>query len=615
MEPRATGQQPRLRSVSPPLRVEQLVTAAAARRPTALAVDGPDATLTYAELDRRSDLLARRLRSSDLRPETPIGLCLERSAALIVGALGILKAGAAYVALDPGYPDERLRFMLRDSGTSVVVTTAGIAERLDAGTVVTPPTETVADGDAVGVDPVGRTGSDLAYVIYTSGSTGTPKGVLVEHASLLNLVRWHQAAFGVTAGDRGTQLASPGFDAAVWEIWPYLTAGASIHIPGDEVRNQPASLRDWIVSRGVTVAFLPTALAEAVITLEWPGDTQLRYLLTGGDALHRRPADGLPFTLVNNYGVTEATVVSTSGPVGAGAGPPTIGRPITGVHGLVVDDDLHEVPAGEAGELVIGGVSVARGYLHRPALTRERFVTNPATGDPADRLYRTGDLVRRRADGEIEFLGRLDDQVKIRGFRIELGEIAATLDRHPAVRSSTVVADGDDPADRRLFAYVVPAGSSRPGPEELRTFAGRYLPQHMLPAGFSWLAELPVGPNGKVDRAALAAGVREGQRPEVDARPRSALEEQVAAMVAGLLGLDAVGTEENFFLLGGHSLLGAQLIVRLGDRFGVEMTLRSLFDGPTVAGIASEVERLLLADVGSMSDDEAVRLVELDRKA
>ena len=428
-------------------------------------------------------------------------------------------------------------------------------------------------------------GSPLAYVVYTSGSTGSPKGVLVEHAGLMNLVAWHQRAFEITAADRGTQVASPGFDAAAWEIWPYLAAGASVHVPPVTVRADPQALRDWLVAEAITVSFLPTALAEQVSLLPWPS-AALRLVLTGGDRLRQGPPEGLPFRLVNNYGLSEATVVSTSGVVPPGtSGAPTIGAAIDGVRLAVVDGDQQAVPAGDAGELMVGGVSVARGYLNQPELTRRRFVT-PVWAEPGERWYRTGDLVRLRPDGEVEFLGRLDDQVQVRGVRIEPGEVSARLDRHPDVRASVVIAVGEGADERRLYAYLVPRDDDarKPSRQELQDYLGTHLPDYMIPAGFGWVREFSSTENGKVDRSALPPPVFTDATPAEEIAPASDLEEVVAAIVAERLGLERVAPEDNFFLLGGHSLLGAQLITRVSDQFGVSLDLRALFDNPTSRG-------------------------------
>jgi amino acid adenylation domain-containing protein len=493
----------------------------------------------------------------------------------------------------------------------VVVTrprTAGSIESAGAHIITLEGAAGAVEGEPTQPPATTASGNDLAYVVYTSGSTGRPKGVLVEHASLINLVEWHRRAFSLTDGDRCTQIASPGFDAVVWEIWPSLTAGASLHIPPDELRTDAGALRDWLIAERITVSFLPTALAEAVISLDWPADASLRYLLTGGDALHRRPGPNLPFTLVNNYGPAEATVVATSGIVRCESDAftaPTIGRPIDGVQLRIVDDQLRPVADGAVGELLIGGAGVARGYLKRPELTGERFIPDSTSEDSSARVYRTGDLVRARPDGEIEFVGRADEQVQIRGQRIELGEISATLDLHPAVRSSVVVASGVVPGQTRLVACVVLADGSGPDAEGLRSHLAARLPRYMVVDEVVWLTELPMTGTDKVDRAALTELVAHRSRAAVGPSARNELEEVLVSVVAELLGLETVGIEENFFLLGGHSLLGAQLIARVGDRFGVEVSLRALFDNPTVADIAAEVERLLVADLDQMSDQEA----------
>jgi amino acid adenylation domain-containing protein len=597
-------------------RLHELFAARAAARPDAIAVSGPDQTLTYGQLERRANQLAHRLHTLGVDRTRPVGLCLERSASLVVGAVGILKAGCACVALDPSHPRKRLAFMLRDSGADVLVTSEPAAARLDtaeAAVVALDAERAELDLEPTVAPAAGDPAGDLAYVIYTSGSTGAPKGVLVEHAGLCNLIFWHRRAFAITEGDRATQIASPGFDAAVWEMWPYLTAGASLHVPTDDVRADPVALRDWLLAERISVSFLPTALAEAVLTLDWPAELPLRYLLTGGDALHRYPSPGLPFAVVNNYGPTEGTVVATSGVVRPSPNPlgaPTIGKPIAHVRTYIVDDQLAPVATESPGELLIGGDGVARGYVNRPALTAEKFIPDPFSGIPGTKLYRTGDVARQRPDGEIEFLGRVDEQVQIQGNRVELGEISATLHRHPAVRSSLVVVDDHVPDERRLIAYVVPTGGRRPDTGQLRAHLAQHLPNYMIPAAFVCLDELPVTPNGKVDRAALPApSAANTAQPPDPVRPENDLEQALETIVAELLDLDRVGVDENFFMLGGHSLLGAQLITRIGDSFGVEMSLRSLFDNPTVAGMAAEVERLVIADLEAMSDDDAARLL------
>ena len=579
--------------------VPQAVAIQAAETPDAIAVTDATETLTYRELACRAGRLADALRAFEVGPDMVVAICLERSAAFVVAALGVLQAGAAYLPIDPAAPPDRLEFMLEDAAPRVTVTESRLATRLPYGAwprldvheVTVGPGQPAARHDVVKPE-------HLAYVIYTSGSTGRPKGVEITHGSLANLVTWHRRAFGVTADDRAPLYASPAFDAAVWEIWPYLVSGASLHLPPDAARTDPEALRDWLVAHSITIGFVPTPIAERLMALPWPMWTPLRTLLTGADTLHRYPPDGLPFTLINNYGPTECTVVTTSGPVEPepfGETLPTIGRPIDNVDVLVLDDTLSPVPPGAAGELYIGGVGLARGYRGRPDLTAERFVAHP--DDAGARLYRTGDRVRLLGDGRVAFLGRVDDQVKIRGYRVEPDEIAAALGAQAGVQACAVVAREDDGGERRLVAYVVAAAGAALGREALAAALRRSLPDYMVPATFVALPTLPLTTNGKVDRAALPAPdasnmLRDG---EVVA-PRSEVETELAAILSTLLGVEEVSVQDNFFLLGGHSLLGTQLIVRVREVFGVELSLRTLFDAPTIADLATEIERARLAE-------------------
>lgn len=581
--------------------VVRLVQDQAGRRPNEVALVDADRVLTFQQLDQRSTALANRLRALGVGPDVPVGLCLPGSGALAVGALGILKAGGAYLPLDPSQPTARLRAIVQDARLSVLVTDGGSTPW--AVGIVEGVVSLDGDGCPEGAPSVADrelhvTPDHLAYVIYTSGSTGTPKGVEITHRSLLNLVSWHQRAFGVTSADRGSQVAGVAFDASVWEIWPYLTIGAPVHFAPAAVRADATALRDWLVARKVTVTFAPTVMAERLIELEWPSGTSLRVMLTGGDALHRYPPAGLPFELVNNYGPTECTVVATSGPVRAGeAGgePPSIGRAIANVEVYVVDAHLREVTDGTPGELCIGGVSVARGYRNHSELTVERFVPDPFSADPAARMYRTGDLVRRLPGGDLAFVGRLDDQVKVRGYRIEPAEVTHALKRHGGVRDGIVVARDDGADGKRLVAYWVAAADAAPPSEELVRFLRERVPDYMVPSAFVRLDELPLTPNGKVDRAALPSPEDTGvASPEEFVAPGTAVERDVAAILAPLLGLEQVSVQANFFLLGGHSLLGTQLIAWLRDRFDIELSLKALFEAPTVAAIAGEVERLIL---------------------
>jgi amino acid adenylation domain-containing protein len=590
--------------------VTELVRQQSAANPTAMAVVAGHEALSYAELDRRANRLANYLRSIAVSRNTAVGLHLERSPAMVVAALAILKAGGAYVPLDPAQPLARLSFMLRDSDARVVVSTARLAERLSTGSwqVVT------LDGDAERISAQSETPpehnakpEDLAYIIYTSGSTGQPKGVEIVHSGLSNLVAWHRRAFQVTSADRASALAALGFDAAVWEIWPYLVSGASVHLVEDNVRNDASALRNWIVSQHITISFVPTAMAENLLQLEWPIETSLRFLLTGADTLKMYPSSRLPFVFVNNYGPTECTVVTTSGVVPPSSSlqqPPPIGRPIDGVEVYILDDRGQPVSEDTAGEIYIGGASLGRGYRNRPDLTAERFITNPFNPLPEARLYRTGDLGRWLPDGQIAFLGRVDEQVKIRGYRVEPSEIATVLGQHPAVRTSVVVAREDAHGEKELVAYVVLSPDAMVDVVELRKHLLQRLPDYMVPSAFVPIASVPITENGKVDRAALPSPNGNRLQGESYVGPRTLVEEELVKILAPLLKLDQVGVNDNFFHLGGHSLLGTQVIARVSERFGVDLTLLKLFDHPTVAEMSAEIEDLILAKIEDATRNE-----------
>jgi amino acid adenylation domain-containing protein len=597
--------------------VHDLVALQAHAVPDAVAIIGGDKKLTYGEMNARANHLATLLRSRGIKAEVPVALFLERSPELATAALAVLKAGGAYVPLDPSYPPARIAMLLEDSAAPVVLTHSSVADKLPSGTwqtIVVDAEEGELAEQTLVAPSVQSNPEDCAYVIFTSGSTGRPKGVQITHANLLNLVRWHQRAFNVTSADRAALQSSPGFDAAVWELWPYLTMGASVHVVDEAIRTAPDHLRDWMVAHGITISFVPTAVAECLVSLPWPAKTDLRFLLTGADTLRRYPAAHLPFALVNNYGPTECTVVATSGEIGpAGESKvlPSIGRAIDNVEIHIVDEHLNRVPDGTPGELLIGGAGVGRGYLNLPELTAQKFVPDHFNKTAGACLYRSGDLARILPDGQIDFMGRIDEQIKIRGYRIEPGEITAALDRHPAISSSCVAAYTGESGEARLAAYIVPKSNVYPNAAELRAFLGSCLPDYMVPSTFVKLTSRPTSAHGKVDKAALPKPTSENQLSDLPfAAPQSEIEQWLARFLIALLGVDRVSRDDNFFSLGGHSLMGAQLIAKVYQRFGVELSLRSLFDHPTIAGISSEIERLLYAKVATMSDEEAQRILE-----
>ena len=556
-----------------------------AQAPDAIAVQDGGQRLTYAELAGHASGLAARLARRGVRPDDVVAVYADRSAELVVAELGVLLAGAAYLPLDPAHPAARTSDVLALSGAAAVVST---------GPLVSGGAPLGADPEIVGLaeppsaplaGPARPDDGTLAYVIFTSGSTGRPKGVAVSHGSLANLMRWRTHTYPLGPRDRTTLLCSPGFDVAVWDTWPTLAAGGTLVVPPAEVRASPPDLVAWLADEQITAAFLPTPLAEAVLDESWPSHTALRMMHTGGSALQRGVPPGLPFALVNLYGPAECTVGVTTTPVLLGGPvPPPIGVPIDGVRCYVLDG-LEPVPDGEPGEMCLAGACVARGYLGDPAGTARSFV--PDITVPGQRMYRTGDKVRRRGDGSFEYLGRLDDQVKIRGFRIEPGEVAAVLRQHPAVRESFVAAERAGAGDPRLIGYVASGAT----PAELIGFAASRLPSYMVPAAIVVLPALPLTPNGKVDRAALPApGRADAGLPEVAAAQRTPTEGAVAGIMARLLGGVQVGADDDFFALGGTSLLVGRLAAEIASELQATVGLAELLRARTVATIAGIVD-------------------------
>ena len=571
--------------------------------------------MTYGELAERSRRLASYLVSRGVGPDVPVALCLERSFDLIASALAVLLAGGAYLPLDPAWPASRVSQILDDAQARLVITRGRLAALTAVGgsRVIDLDCEqsAIESCDAL-PKPVDVTREKLAYIIYTSGSTGKPKGVEVTHGNLLNLIFWHRRFFEITAADRASHLAGIAFDAAVWEIWPHLTAGARLVLADENVRNSADALREWLVRERITIAFVPTVLAEPLLAGDWPKQTALRYLLTGGDTLHRSPSPSFPVTVVNNYGPTECTVVATSGAVPSAGNElvaPSIGKPIAHTRIYILDASGNPVSNGEIGEIYIGGTSVARGYRNRPEDTLERFLPDPFSSAPGARLYRTGDLGCFLPDGQIAFCGRADAQVEVHGHRIEPDEIVSVLSGHPAVAASAVVARGEC-CSRHLVAYVVPREGQALAASSLRDFLADRLPQYMIPSSFSRIAALPLNFNGKLDRNALPELSPENLIRDAGYRaPNTATEEQLARMLVTLLGVDQIGVDDNFFLLGMHSLLATQVAARVYELFGVQLAPRHLFEAKTVARLAAEVDRQLVEHLESLSDEQVSRLL------
>ncbi len=610
--------------------------AQAAATPERIALAAGGLQWSYGALAGGAGEVARRLRELGVGPETRVALCLERSAGMVAGLLGILEAGGAFVALDPAYPAGRLAFMLRDSGARVLVTREGLLATVGPfdGAIVClapdglpdgPPVPAAAGDLAPPAGPAGPAGrgaqlDHAAYVLYTSGSTGTPKGVVVSHRSIANRLAWMERILPLADGDRVLQKTPYSFDPSLWEIFLPLAAGARLELAAPDGHKDVAYLARAVAERRITrLQFVPAQLA---LFVEAPTPrtelASLAHLFCGGEGLPgelvERCLDALDATLWNFYGPVEAAVDVTAGrcspgPLGATA---SLGRPLDNVAAYVLDRGLVPAPPGAPGELVVGGVQLARGYLDRPAATAAVFVPDPFAGRSArlgERLYRTGDLVRTLHDGRLEFLGRIDHQVKLRGQRIELGEIEAALAALPGVRAAAVAVRGEA-AGRRLVAYVVPAAGPDPGPDPgsesvqpldtagLRAALARSLPEPMVPAVWVRLDELPSTSSGKVDRRALPEPAGGAVAAAGDVAPRTAVEASLATIWAELLRLPRVGVEDDFFALGGHSLLATQVLFRVRASLGVEISLPLLFERRTVAGLARAVEEERAAAAG-----------------
>jgi amino acid adenylation domain-containing protein len=617
--------------------LHQTFEAQADRTPHAIAAEYENQTLTYAELDRRANQLARYLRSLGTEAQGRVAVCLKRSLELPVALLAVLKAGAACVPLDPNYPEERLQLMLQDSVPSVLLSDEGSMAKFSSAKFssssqifATPGPKIVdlkqewakvsqedANRLACDVQP-----ADIAYVIYTSGSTGRPKGVLITHGGLVNHGVAAVKLFGHGPSDRVLQFSSISFDIAIEEIFPTWLAGAAIVFRPEDLSLQATDFLRWAGERRITVLDLPTAywheLVHELSELKEPIPPALRLVIVGGEKASAaafsawRKAVGNRVRWINTYGPTETSVIATAyePPSSADAPIPAalpIGRPIANTTVYLLDEELNPVPVGVPGEIHIGGAGVARGYLNRPESTAEKFITDPFSDDPSARLYKTGDMAQFLPSGEIEFVGRRDFQVKIRGFRVEPGEIEAVLERHPAVRDVAVVAREGSEGDKRLVAYFVPRNGHAPASGELRAFLQGKLPAYMVPASFLVLKAMPFTPNGKVDRKALpdpsgpdfsnrsfSNNDSESFQKESGtggAQPKDALELQLAGIWESVLGIRHIGMDQNFFDLGGHSILAVRLMHRIEQALQRKLPITTLLQAPTIGGLAELMRR------------------------
>ncbi|WP_338927442.1 amino acid adenylation domain-containing protein (plasmid) [Mycetohabitans endofungorum] len=578
--------------------IHQLFEAQVERTPQAPALVYEDQTLSYAQLNARANRLAHQLIERGVVPNVRVAICVERSPAMVVGLLAILKAGGGYVPLDPAYPGERLAHILADAAPEIVLADAAgraaLGEAALAHRTVLDPNTLPARAETNPSVPA-LTSRHLAYVIYTSGSTGLPKGVQNEHRALVNRLVWMQQAYGLTTADRVLQKTSFGFDVSVWEFFWTLLNGATLVVAAPEVHKDPAVLMELMIRQRITTAhFVPSMLGTFLHHEGIEQCTSIKRLICSGEALPgtsvRLCQKLLPGAqLYNLYGPTEAAIDVTAWSCPSDYADDTvpIGRPIANTQIYLLDRNGQPVPLGAVGELYIGGAGVARGYLNRPELTAERFVRDPFSAEPDARMYKTGDLARYLPDGVLEFLGRNDHQVKLRGFRIELGEIEACLARHAQVREAVVLAVGEGQG-KRLVAYVV-AEPDDALAGTLRTHVAAALPEYMVPSAFVRLDALPLTPNGKLDRRALPAPGADALAHQAYEAPQGKLETTLAEIWSELLGVDQVGRHDSFFALGGHSLLAVQMISRSLTALGISIPMHTLFETPTLAALAQRV--------------------------
>jgi amino acid adenylation domain-containing protein len=605
--------------------LQQAFEAQCDRTPNAVAAEYENQTLTYAELEWRANQLARYLRRLGAGAEGRVAVCIKRSLELPVALLAVLKAGAACVPLDPNYPEERLELMLRDADPPVLLADEGSLAKF----AQAEPSKAKFSSAKLGSSslrildlrqewakvsqeegkrlPCETKPADAAYVIYTSGSTGTPKGVLLTHGGLVNHAVAAAALFGHVPADRVLQFSSISFDIAIEETFPTWMAGAAVVFRPQDLSLQVAEFLQWVRQKNITVLDLPTAywheLVHELSELKEPIPERLRLVIVGGEKASAtafsawRRAVGNRVRWINTYGPTEASVIATAyeppaspdGPIPANL---PIGRPIANTQVYLLDQDLNPVPVGAPGELHIGGAGVARGYLNRPESTAEKFISDPFSDDPSARLYKTGDMAQFLPSGEIEFIGRRDFQVKIRGFRVEPGEVEAVLERHPAIRDIAVVAREWSEGDKRLVAYFVPKAGQQPASGELRVFLQGKLPEYMVPASFVMLQAMPLTPNGKVDRKALPApSAGDLESTSGGAKPKDALELQLTGIWESVLGIRPIGTEQNFFDLGGHSILAVRLMHRIEQALQRKLPITTLLQAPSIAGLAELMRR------------------------
>ncbi|HRP55245.1 amino acid adenylation domain-containing protein [Agriterribacter sp.] len=593
--------------------IHDLIAERALMNPGKTAVFSEVHSLTYGQLEVQSNQLANLLITKCSGPEPVVAVCMNRSVQMIVCHLAILKAGGAFVPLDAGYPEERLLFMLNDLQPDLVITESGCMSKLPPEgypVFVTDQNWHLLENHPDIAPTVSIGPGQRAYIMFTSGSTGKPKGVELIHRGFTNLTRWNIEAYAIHENDRCLQMATPAYDAYIFELFPCLATGATAYLVDDITRTSAALLRKEIIEKKISITFLSTAIGQQVMAEPWPPGTSLRILAVGGEKLVKLPIVAPPFQLLNFYGPTENSVMTTSHPVvidNKGSCPP-IGKPISNVQLYVLDAFLDLVPVGLTGELYLGGKGVARGYFHRPALTAEKFVPDPFGEEPGSRLYRTGDLVRFLADGNLEFIGRVDHQVKLRGFRIELEEIEKLLHQHPAVKEAVVVMRENEKGDQTVTAYAAGVSGMYITVKALKDWLKQKLPDFMIPSAIVILDDLAKSFNGKIDRKALPEpDFCTGSFEAVSEEAQTETEMIITDIWKQYLPFEKVSVDANFFDMGGHSLMMAQVHYRLKETLQTDVPLITLFQYPTIRSLAKHLERMPATTSSSKIDDRAAK--------
>ncbi|MCH5584990.1 amino acid adenylation domain-containing protein [Shimazuella sp. AN120528] len=579
------------KEVSNPLSVLERIVIHATESPDHIAIESPTGTLTYGELYQNAAQLAYYLRMAEVKPEDCVGVLLDRSIELVISLVAIHLLGATYVPIDPAYPENRINSMIQNSGMNVIITDSSFQSKCEASHkhLICMDTDKANWISMPTIHTRLVQPHHLAYVVYTSGSTGDPKGVEITHSSLQQLVDWHQATYELTREDRCSMLAGVGFDASAWEIWTALASGSTLIIGEEENRLSPSRLKNWLIQANISISFVPTVICEAFFQLDWPSATSLRVLLTGGDQLRRYPPASFPIKVVNHYGPTENTVVATSGVVYADGDRqdlPSIGFPIAGTSVAVVNEFGQQLPIGVPGELWLSGKSLANGYRKQRDLTIEKFIHHSQLG----RVYQTGDIVRYGMDGQLLFIGRKDNQVQLRGYRIELGEIEAVLMEHEEVTQAVVLMQEQANGEKVLHAFVV---ANRDLQTEMLTLIKQKLPDYMHPSSINWLMKIPITENGKIDKASLLD--LEIQPTSSYVAPSTPMEQRLVSIWEEVIGSkQKIGIEDNFFQLGGHSLMATQIITRVNELYRCNLPLKVLFESPTIHELVKQIKQNLL---------------------